>query len=140
MVAVSDEYTLGILNSRLALRGIVAVEDRVILPPALKRYRKLARRAVFPKENLRQCGATLLAGIPGIEDRWDLVDPLRHIDVASGSNHDDCVFVDRAHLADQFVLSSGQLKSPIKTFSFSLVIEPDTNDNCIRLGRQFLGF
>ena len=29
------------------------------------------------------------------------------------------------------VLSSGKLKSPIKTFSFGLVVEPDANNDCI---------
>ena len=76
-------------------------------------------------------GAALLAWIPGVEDRRDLVDPLRHVDVASGSDHDDCVFVDCADLADQFVLSAGKLKSPIETFSFGLVVEPDANNDCI---------
>jgi hypothetical protein len=39
-VAVSDEFALGILNSRLTLRGIVTVEDWVILPPVLKHISK----------------------------------------------------------------------------------------------------
>src|SRR5579871_870923 len=81
---VSHENTFGVLHLRLAFLWVVAMERWIVLPPAFKRDRQFSRRAVVAKEDLSQCGPSLLSRIPGVQNRGNTVHPFRHVDVAAG--------------------------------------------------------
>src|SRR5579864_6159661 len=138
-VPVSQENTLGVLHLRLTFFRVVAMKSRIVLPPAFKRDRQFSRRAVIAKEDLSQCGPSLLSRIPGVQNRGSTVHPFRHVDVAAGGQHDNSVLVDCANLPDQFVLTSRKLKGPIRAFALRFRIEPDTNNYGIRLCGNRLG-
>src|SRR5205823_3161807 len=87
-MAIPEEHAFGILDVLRAPLRIVAVMSRTVFPSSLERGRKLAGGTVLAEKNLGQSPATLLSGIPSVDQGRNLVDPLIHVDVAAGGqNH-----------------------------------------------------
>ena len=88
-----------------ALDRIVVRIRGVLLPTAVEADGQLAFRVVLAEENFGDSGAAFLAGILGVEQRGNLVEPAPDIHAAAAGQGDDGVRIgrgngfDRAHPA-----------------------------------------
>src|SRR5258708_29821336 len=82
----------------------------VVLPAALEGDGKFAGWTVFAKQHLGQGGATLLPGIPCLEERGHPIEPWDHIHGTARSHHDDDVLICSGELRSEEHTS--ELQSP----------------------------
>jgi hypothetical protein len=80
-------------------------------------------------EDFCEGGAAGLAGIPGFEQRGDLVDPLGGVDVAAGGEGDDGVRVDGGDGADELILTEGKREGAVAAFGFGVLLEAGGDDD-----------
>src|SRR5208283_371596 len=139
-MAVSQEDALRVFDLLLSRLGVITVERRIVFPLTLERGGELARRTVFAEEDLRQCGAAFLPGVPGLDDSGDAVDPLRHIHAPARRDYDNGVLVHAADLANQFVLTRRESEGAVRTFAFAGRVEAHADDGDIGFGGDGLGF
>ncbi len=74
-----------------------------------------------------------------MQKRWNTVNPLGHVGIAAGGEHDDRVLVDCTDLPDEFVLSARQLEGSVRAFAFRLRIKANANDHGVRLRSERFG-
>src|SRR5258708_39789267 len=77
--------------------------------------------------------------MPCVQKRWNSVNPLGHVGIAAGGEHDDRVLVDRANLPDEFILSARKLEGSVRAFAFRLRIKANANDHGVRFGSERFG-
>ena len=53
-----------------------------------------------------------------MNQRWNVINPLRHIDVSTGGQDNDCIFIHTADLPDKFILASGEFEPSVFAFEF----------------------
>jgi hypothetical protein len=68
----ANENAFGTIDAGFPFFRVVVVKGQIVFPAFLERCRQLARRAVVAKQDLRECCAARLSGIPRMQNRGDL--------------------------------------------------------------------
>ena len=162
-VAVADHQTVAVFDvgngvieglavfSNGVQRGIragsaVVVRLRgVALPIAVEADGQLALGIVFAEDDLCNGCAALLAGIPGEQQRGNLVEPRLRFHAAAAGKGDDGVRIGRGDGVNQGILSPGQREGAIVSFALCDPVKARCHDDDIgkrgklsRVGRDQL--
>ena len=103
----------------------------IVLPAALEGEGEFAGWTVFTKQHLGQRGATLLPGIPCLEERGHPIEPWDHIHGTTRSHHDDDVLICTGELFDELILGGWKLEAAVPTFTFAVGIKSHRHDDCV---------
>src|SRR5579863_537292 len=135
--SIADENAFFVNHARAAGLRVVAAVRGIVFPAALKADGHAAGGAEVPENNLGESRATLLAGIPRLEQGGNAIEPGIHVHATAGSNHDDGVLVCGCEFLNQLVLSRREAEGAIGPFALGLRVEAYRNNNSVRRRGNF---
>ena len=135
-MTIAHEHAFAVFNLLFTLSRGITVVDGVVFPTSLDRDRQPSRRVEFAKQQLCQRRAAFLTGVPGFEERWDVIHPRGHVHATTGSHDYDCVFVYGGDLMNEFILPGRQLERAVTTFAFIRGVKAHGQDDRIGSGSQ----
>ena len=113
------------------------VDERELGRRPRQRERQAAARADSPGQHVGNGVASLLARVPGVQDRRHLVDPTAHGHRAAGHENDDDGRARGGNVQDQLLLHAGQIEAgTIPSLAFRLEAVARDEDRDVRTGRS----
>jgi hypothetical protein len=80
---------------------------------------------------LGERGTAFLSGIPGLQHRWDTINPAIHVDPTAGRDDHDRALVEGGHSFNELVLSRREPERAIGPFALAFRVKTNGDDDCV---------